>query len=160
MIRLPRSVNRLLLLSLLLYTACKPNTGDTDDVVTNATHHPGASSHNALTDDQLEKVKRIHFAFDEVAKITLTETIDKFKRYSEPDREIAIWLTMATAYERFAINKHVEEYDKKKEAFELLILRSKASEKEVLEKHHFEYLSNEEVQEIFDYYSEQSSHLR
>jgi hypothetical protein len=61
---------------------------------------------------------------------------------------------MATAYERFAVQKHIEEYDKKKEAYELLLLRSMASEEHVLRKYRFHYLSVEEVNEVLSYYAE------
>lgn len=110
--------------------------------------------HDTLTKQQLENVKRIHSAFSEVMHSTLAETIDKFKRDQHPDREIAIWLKMATAYERFAVQKHIEEYDKKKEAYELLLLRSMASEEHVLRKYRFHYLSVEEVNEVLSYYAE------
>ncbi|MGC3945107.1 MAG: hypothetical protein QM762_11430 [Chryseolinea sp.] len=115
---------------------------------------PGQIVHDTLSKEQLGKIKRIHNAFSEVMKSSLAETIDNFKRDQHPDREIAIWLMMATAYEQFAVNKHIEEYDKKLEAFELLLMRSMATESEVLEKYQCEYLSKDEVKEIFSYYTE------
>ena len=111
--------------------------------------------HDSLNYEQLQKVKRIHNAFSEVTKNTLAETINNFSEYQDPDHEILIWSNMAIAYERFAVNKHIEEYDKKQEAFELLLLRSKVSEKEALAKYGFKYLSNDEAREILSYYAAQ-----
>ena len=111
--------------------------------------------HDSLNYEQLQKVKRIHNAFSEVTKNTLAETINNFSEYQDPDHEILIWSNMAIAYERFAVNKHIEEYDKKQEAFELLLLRWKVSEKEALAKYGFKYLSDDEAREILSYYAAQ-----
>lgn len=111
--------------------------------------------HDTLTDKQLREIRRIHHVFSEVNSSSLEETINNFKRDQNPDNEIAIWLKMADAYERFALNKHIEEHDKKEEAFELLLLRSMMSERDVRNKTDFTYLSGDEIEELFSYYTDQ-----
>ena len=61
---------------------------------------------------------------------------------------------MAEAYERFAVNKHIEEHDKKVEAYEVILLRSTMTEEEVMKKLSLSYLSKEELEEIFSYYAD------
>jgi hypothetical protein len=107
--------------------------------------------HGSLTDQQLKEIKRIHHAFAEVSSSSLEEFIDGFKRDQNPGREIAVWLAMADAYERFTLNKHVEEHDKKQEAYDVILLRSMMTEEEVMKKINFTYLSGDEVHEIFSY---------
>ena len=64
---------------------------------------------------------------------------------------------MAEAYERFAVNKHIEEHDKKVEAYEVILLRSTMTEEEVMKKLSLSYLSKEELEEIFSYYADSRS---
>jgi len=110
--------------------------------------------HGSLTEQQLKEIKRIHHAFSEVNSSSLEETINNFKRDQNPDIEIAIWSQMADAYERFAVHKHIEEHDKKVEAYEVILLRSTMSEEEVMKKLSLSYLSKEELEEIFSYYAD------
>jgi hypothetical protein len=110
--------------------------------------------HDSLTESQLKEIKRIHHVFSEVNSTLLEQKIDNFKSNQNPAREIAIWSKMADAYERFAVNKHVEEHDKKEEAYEAILLRSTMTEDEVMKKLKFTYLSQKELEEIFSYYTD------
>lgn len=114
----------------------------------------GAIVHDSLTTKQTKDIERIHRVFSEVNATSLKETIDNFKSDRNPDREIAIWSGMADAYERFTLNKHIEEYDKKMEAFQLLLVRSMMTEEEIIQKMEFSYLSADDVKEIFSYYTD------
>ncbi|MBA4058079.1 MAG: hypothetical protein C0490_25400, partial [Marivirga sp.] len=67
----------------------------------------------SLTTKQIKEIERIQRVFSEVRSTSLDETIKNFKRDQNPDGEIVIWLRMADAYERFTLNKHIEEHDKK-----------------------------------------------
>lgn len=108
--------------------------------------------HDSLTTKQIKEIERIQSVFSEVNSSSLDETINNFKRDKNPDSEIAIWLKMADAYERFTLNKHVEEHDKKEEAYQIVLLRSAMTEKDVMDKVDITYLTKDEVKEILSYY--------
>src|SRR5215204_4459264 len=108
--------------------------------------------HDALSDKQLKKIERIHRVFSEVNSSSLEETINNFKREQNPDSEIVIWLKMADAYERFTVNKHIEEHDKKEEAYQLVLLRSMMTEEKVIDSIDVTYLTQGEVKEVLSYY--------
>lgn len=107
--------------------------------------------HDSLSDDQLKSIEKIHSVFSEVTDSSLEETITNFKRGKHPDREIAVWLEMADAYQNFTSSKQLDS-NKKKELFTLILLRSMMTREEVIEKANFQYLSNEQVEEIFRNY--------
>lgn len=53
---------------------------------------------NELTPKQKARIKVIHEVFLEVFPATLEESFDDFRRDMHPDREIAIWESMAKTY--------------------------------------------------------------
>lgn len=108
--------------------------------------------HDSLTAKQIKEIERIQRVFSEVNSSSLEETINNFKRDQNPEREIAIWLGMADAYERFTVNKHIEEHDKKEEAYQLILLRSIMTEEEAIDKADITYLTQDEVKEVLSYY--------
>eukprot|EP01035_Chromulina_nebulosa_P055322 gene55322-75815_t len=71
--------------------------------------------HDTLNSDQIERITKIQRAFSEVNPSTLEETITNFKRDRNPDNEIAIWLAMANAYEKFTAKNTSININKKKE---------------------------------------------
>jgi hypothetical protein len=109
--------------------------------------------YDTLNKQQLEKIKKIQEVFAEVNPSTLDETITNFKRDQNPDNEIAIWLTMATAYEKFILkNKNIDS-KKREEAYKLILMRSMENETEAKIKSNLKLLSDKEVSEIFSYYN-------
>lgn len=107
--------------------------------------------HDPLTPIQIKEIERIHTAFSEVNSRSLDQTIKYFRGYQNPSKEIAGWLKMADAYERFTLRKHIEEYDKKYEAYQLILRRSMMTERDVIEKVDIIYLTKDEVKEILGY---------
>ena len=117
--------------------------------------------HDSLTTKQIKAIERILRTFSEVNSNTLEETIDNFKRDQRPDREIAVWLTMADVYEHFTLHKGTAiDHNKKDEAYELILLRSMMTEEEVIDKFDFKYLSTDEVKAILDEYADPPQLLR
>ncbi|HEY5750192.1 MAG TPA: hypothetical protein VIU12_29200 [Chryseolinea sp.] len=115
--------------------------------------------HDSLTTVQIKKIEEIHRTFAEVISSSLEETITNFKRDQHPDNEIAVWITMAKAYERFTSSKELS-LDKKKEAFDIILLRSMMTEAEVLERIKSSDLTSDEVKEIFSYYADAPEPLK
>jgi DNA polymerase III delta prime subunit len=110
--------------------------------------------HDSLTTEQLKDIKTIQKAFAEVNSSTLEETILNFKRDQHPDSEIVIWLAMAGAYEKFILSSGKPmDLSKKKEAYDLILLRSMMTEAEVVKQMKSTSLTEKEVKEIFSYYT-------
>jgi len=108
--------------------------------------------HDTLNSNQIEKITEIQRVFSEVNPSSLEETITDFKRDRNPDNEIAIWLAMANAYEKFTSKNPSIDIDKKKEAYELILIRSMENEENAKAKANLKLLSAKEISEIFSYY--------
>jgi hypothetical protein len=121
---------------------------------------PNEIVHDSLSEAQIANIKRIQDVFSEVNSSSLEETINDFRRDQHPDKEIAIWLKMADAYQRFTSRTERKiEQNKKRAAYELVLLRSMMAEEEVLEKSKTEFLTRDEIKEILSYYLDQPDPL-
>ena len=106
-----------------------------------------------LSSAQLEKIMKIQRVFAEVNPSTLEETIDDFKKDQNPDNEIAIWLAMANAYEKFTSKNKTLDMNKKEEAYKLILMRSMENEADAKAETNLKFLTDKEVAEIFSYYA-------
>jgi hypothetical protein len=113
--------------------------------------HLNTIQHDTLNADQIEKIKKIQSTFSEVNPSSLEQTITDFKRDRNPDNEIAIWLAMANAYEKFTTKKTLD-LDKKKEAYKLILMRSMESEEDTKINSNLKLLTPKEISEILSYY--------
>jgi hypothetical protein len=113
---------------------------------------PSPIVHETLSPDQMEKIMTIQRVFAEVNPSTLEETIDDFKRDKNPDSEIATWLAMANAYEKFTVNHKPLDINKKVEAYKLILMRSMENEADAKAETNLKFLTDKEVAEIFSYY--------
>lgn len=107
---------------------------------------------HGLSKSQLRDIEHIQTVFSEVEHSSLEKTIDKFRREENPAGEIKIWMQMADAYERFT-KDNILDQDKKQQAFELILLRSMMTEKEVRAKIKSGFLSEQELKQLFSYYT-------
>jgi hypothetical protein len=115
---------------------------------------------DSLSKEQLEKIGQIQKTFAEVYPASLEETITNFKRDQNPDREIEIWLQMATAYKMFK-EKHAKlDSAAKNEAFELLLLRSMMPDEEAIKEAKVQVLNDAQISELLHYYNSQPSPIR
>jgi hypothetical protein len=136
---------QLLVCSSLLLTACdKPATtqpATAPTVVTTAQPNvqwidpkpiqPGPSWHDALTPAQLDRIRELQTVFSEVDGQTFEQRVEGFKHDLNIDRELSIWGVMAKAYSSYCA-KHSLTPAGKKEVFQVVLLRSMASEEDVL----------------------------
>ena len=114
----------------------------------------GEVVYDSLTREQVDKIKTIHSAFAEVYPISLEETIINFKRDQNPDNEIAIWLQMAGAYERFLGSKQGKlDLATRKEVFKLILSRSMMPNEEAIANSKLTVLTEEEANEVLRYYT-------
>jgi hypothetical protein len=113
----------------------------------------GPVVHDSLTTEQMEKVKRIQKTFEEVYPASLEETVTDFKRDQHPDKEITIWLNMASAYEKYIRKYPGVDSVKKQEAFQLILLRSMMPDQEAVNEAKLKVLSLEEINELLSNYN-------
>jgi hypothetical protein len=140
---------------LTLFSCSTPRTEEISDVQTidPKTVRPGPIVHDTLSAKQIEQITKIQKVFFEVLPVSLDQTITDFKRDHHPDKEIAIWLAMATAYEKFVSKRSGMNLDKKKEVFKLILRRSMQNEMEARPQPDLKLLTDQEIAEIFSYYN-------
>lgn len=141
----------------LVVGSCTTNHTDERDTTKIDIHaiHVSPVVHDTLGSVQLKKIRFIYDTFSEVQPGTLESTITDFKRDQNPDSEIAIWLNMANAYEKF-IQKRDNGLDlaSKKEAYKLILLRSEMPVKEAVAELKPKLLSAGDVSDILGGYDQ------
>ena len=108
------------------------------------TLHPGPIRRDALTPEQMERIRKLQAVFVEVDGQSVEQWVDNFKRDLNPDRELDIWETMANAYNAYCSRRTLSP-EAKKEVFKVVLLRSMAPEKDVLERLDLEVLTKDEA---------------
>ncbi len=109
-----------------------------------STLQPGLIRHDSLTPEQMERVRKLQAVFVEVDGQSVEQWVDNFKRDSNPDRELDIWETMAKAHTAYC-SKRTLSPEAKKEVYKVVLLRSMASEKDVLERLELKVLTKDEA---------------
>jgi len=108
---------------------------------------PGPIQHTSLTEEQMNRVKRLQMTFSEADPSPLKKWVEDFKRDANPDNELKIWEAMATAYETFTANRSLT-LDAKKEVFQIVLLRSGAPEEEVLQNLKLKVLTEKDARQL------------
>jgi len=94
----------------------------------------------------MERIYKLRDTFAEVEHSSIEKWVDNFKRDANPDKELAIWEKIADGYTRYC-SKRLLSIEAKKDVFQLLLLRSMASEQEVLNHVKLKTLSVDEAKE-------------
>jgi hypothetical protein len=102
----------------------------------------------SLTKEQMARLEQIHQTFAEVDGFTLDKRLDDFKRDHDPDRELAVWERMTRAYQRFVASRNDLSLEAKKEVYRVVLLRSMATEEEVLARQKNSVLSQDDARTI------------
>jgi len=100
-----------------------------------------------LSDEQMDRLEAIHETFAEVDGMTAEERLDGFLRDLSPDKELEVWEMMAWHYERFVESRSLS-HEAKQEAYKVVLMRSMASEEDVLERVPLSALSRDEAIEL------------
>src|SRR2546426_4100267 len=108
---------------------------------------PGPIQHASLTEEQMNRVKRLQKTFSEADPSPLEKWVEDFKRDVNPDNELKIWEAMATAYETFTASRNLT-LDAKKEVFQVVLLRSGEPEEQVLQHLKLTALTQKDAREI------------
>ena len=146
-----------LLAASLTVSACNTNHQNEQEPlkVDISTLHVSPVVHDTLSPAQLGKIEFIHNTFAEVQPGTLEETITDFKRDQNPDNEIAIWLSMANAYQKFVQKKGSNlDIASKRETYKLILLRSEMSSKEAVVEAKPKLLSAADISDILGFYDQ------
>jgi hypothetical protein len=107
--------------------------------------------HASLPPEQIARIERVHRTFAEVDPTPLDKWIEDFRRDQEPEPQIRVWEDMALAYEGFLADRELS-LDAKKEVFQIVLLRSMASNEEVLEKLQLEHVTGEDALKVLELY--------
>jgi hypothetical protein len=119
----------------------------------------GPIRHTNLTEDQISRVQRVQKIFSEVDPSPIEKWIDDFKRDASPERELAIWEGMATAYETFTTSNSLT-LGGKKEVFQVVLLRSGASDDEVLKHLDLKILTEKDARAIMALFATKPEPIR
>ena len=112
---------------------------------------PGPVQRDSLTDSQMERVRALQKVFVEVDGQSVDQWVDNFKRDLNPDRELAIWEKMCSAYSAYCDDRDLN-IDAKKEVYKVVLLRSMTSEADVLQRLKLSVLSQGDAKEIMKGY--------
>jgi hypothetical protein len=92
---------------------------------------PGPARHQGLSPNQMERIYKLRDTLADVEHSPIEKWVENFKRDANPDKELAIWERIADSYTRYC-SKRPLSVEAKEDVFQLLLLRSMASEQEVL----------------------------
>lgn len=124
--------------------AVKPDDGGKVEWVDPKTIRPGPIQRDSLSDEQMARIRALQAIFVEVDGQTVEEWVDNFKRDADPDKELRVWERMAEAYRAYCDGKDLSAAAKK-DVFRVVLLRSMASEQDVLDRVNLNELSRDEA---------------
>jgi hypothetical protein len=104
----------------------------------------GPIRRDSLTPEQMERVRKLQAVFVEVDGQSVDQWVDNLKRDLDPDRELDIWERMANAYTAYCLKRTLSG-EAKKEVYKVVLLRSMAPEKDVLERLDLKVLTKDEA---------------
>lgn len=101
------------------------------------------------------QIKEIQQLLSDVYPKSYQEWEDGFRRDEHPLREIELWLIVAQGYQHFSESLDVGAHAKQ-EIFKVLLMRTmqEFNAEQFIAAHTPKYLSQDQVQEILDYYEE------
>jgi hypothetical protein len=105
----------------------------------------------ALTAEQSRRVKRLYQTFREVDPTPVEKWDEDFRRDLDPEREIRIYEGMADAYGAYCSHRKPP-LAAKKEAYQVVLMRSGAPDEAVLSRFQPKVLSQADVREILRLY--------
>lgn len=108
------------------------------------TIQPGPIRREALSDEQMAQIRTLQATFAEVDGQSVEQWVDNFKRDVDPDKELRVWERMANAYRAYCDGRKLSP-EAKKDVYRVVLLRSMASEQDVLERVKLKELSREEA---------------
>jgi hypothetical protein len=99
----------------------------------------------------MARIRTLQATFVEVDGQAVDQWVDNFKRDADPDRELRVWERMAKAYRAYCDGKKLS-LEAKKDVYRIVLLRSMASEQDVLERVKLKGLSRDDAIEVMKGY--------
>ncbi|MDO8366683.1 MAG: hypothetical protein Q7T20_07805 [Saprospiraceae bacterium] len=109
--------------------------------------------HKDLSEHQKKRISIIQQALIEVNDTSLEETLNNFRKDSNPDSEIEIWEAIAGAYQQMLQKKPAASLEEKHEVYRLLLLRSSMSADEAIAHANLSTLSEATAKEALELYN-------
>ncbi len=139
----------LVILAVALCNSCGRQSRSSDDSpkiqwVDPANLKPGPIRHEALSDDQRQRIAAVQKVFAEVDSSPIEKWFEDFRRDVNPGRELSIWEAMAAAYSRYNSDKSLS-LEQRKELFGVLLTGSGAPEEEAIKHLKLKVLSEAEA---------------
>ena len=107
--------------------------------------------HEKLPDELLERIKVVHATFADVDGTPLDKWVEDFKRDLNPEPNVKIWEDMKIAYDGYCEGRDLP-LATRKEVFRVVLFRSMAAPKDVLERIDLSILSKDDASEIMEGY--------
>ena len=133
--------------SLLVTAGCSRPAPD----LSPTTSSPAPVDPTPLSPAQLARIEVLQKTFAEFDPDSLDKWIDDFKHERSPEKEIATYEAVATAYREYAA-RHTLNHPARREVYQLLLMRSSMPEEEVLLKARPALLSPDEVRQVLRSY--------
>ncbi|MDB6112991.1 MAG: hypothetical protein JWR69_4741 [Pedosphaera sp.] len=112
-----------------------------------------------LAEDQISRVQSVQKVFSEVDPSPIEKWMEDFKRDANPERELAIWEGMASAFAAYTASNSLT-LGGKKEVFQVVLLRSGASDDEVLKHLDLKILTARDAREIMALFATKPEPIR
>jgi hypothetical protein len=103
--------------------------------------------HRPLSEEARHLIRTIKSSLDEVYPKSLTEWEDGFRKDSNPEYEIALWLHIASVFERFTQNRSLS-FSERHEYFKVLVTCSLSSKEHVFEVLQLHHLPKQEAEKV------------
>ena len=107
--------------------------------------------HDSLPDELLERIRVVHATFADVDGTPLDKWISDFKRDVNPEPNVKIWEDMKVAYDDYCDGRELP-LETRKEVYRVVLFRSMAEPKDVLERIELSILSSDDASEIMKAY--------
>jgi len=105
---------------------------------------PGPIRRDTLSEEQMARIRTLQTTFVEVDGQTVEQWVDNFKRDADPDKELRVWERMSKAYQAYCVGRTLSA-DAKQDVYRVVLLRSMASEQDVIERVKLKELSRQDA---------------
>ncbi len=128
-------------------SAMKPGEGGRVKWVDIGSVQRGPIRRDSLSDEQMARIRALQVVFVEMDGLTVERWVDNFKRDVNPELELRVWERIARAYRAYCDGRQLSAAARK-DVYRVALLRSMASERDVLERVELEALSRDEAIEV------------
>lgn len=111
----------------------------------------GKVKHPPFNEEKRQKLRQMKAALDEVYPKTIEELEDTFRKDSDPDQEIAIWLHIASVYQQSTAGKKLT-LPQRKECLMLILACSRSPQEHVFEIFQPKTITRQEAEQVVELY--------